>query len=154
MSESSFILTFVLGLCVIVAFSDSSSETVRIVNSGSSNTAGYTIDLQEDGTVSWTVADRPHSILSTTAPSPTNMTSQISIALTNAVFRSVKQASPLNQFPIHFCIKSVSFGTMLHVIYHGEQSPDLNCPLEDARLVALNKAVREVISLLHINTFG
>ena len=125
---------------------------VKIVNSGSSNTAGYVIELLEDGTVTLTVAPRRQPILSSTQSNPTR--ASISPDLVNQLRQSVEQALPFDQYTSRFCIKSVSFGTALHLIYQNQQSPDLNCPLEDGRLVSLNKVVREVISVLHINTLG
>ncbi|CAF0889185.1 unnamed protein product [Rotaria sordida] len=157
MMRSSILLILVVTVCIAIVSSDSEHNIVRIVNSGSTNTAGYTIELRRDGIVRWTVAHR-RPLLITTPSTPSSTTSVMSIrlssALTNSVFESVQAALPLSQFPPKFCIKSVSFGTSLHVIYNGEQSPDLNCPLEDVRLIALNKAIREVISVLQINTLG
>ncbi|CAF3803997.1 unnamed protein product [Rotaria sp. Silwood1] len=153
------LLSFLIAVVLVATVSSSDERNiVRIINSGSTNTNGYAIELHREGIVKWSVTHRGHQISSTTPSTPSSTTTQMSIRLPSAlvisVFQALQQASPLNQYPPIFCIKSVSFGTTLHVIYNGQQSPDLDCPLEDSRLISLNKAVREVISFLHINTLG
>ena len=135
---------------------EDSDSILQIVDSGSSNTAGYTIQLQQNGTVTWTIRHRSHAMIFTTATGPTITSTQMNIqflpVLVENVFENVRRALPFNQYPTRFCIKSVSFGTSLNIFYQEQQSPDLNCPLEDSRLISLNKAAREIISVLHINT--
>ena len=156
MTHSSFLSIIIVAVCLATVSSSNEYDIVRIVNSGSTNTNGYVIELQQDGIVKWTVGSRFQPISSTTPSTPLTSTAAMSIrlpmALVSSVFQNVQQALPLNQFPSKFCIKSVSFGTSLHVTFNGQQSPDLNCPLEDSRLISLNKVVREVVSVLHINT--
>ncbi|CAF3775555.1 unnamed protein product [Rotaria sordida] len=100
-------------VCVAIVSSDSEHNIVRIVNSGSTNTAGYTIELRRDGIVQWTVAHR-RPLLITTPSTPSSTTSVMSIrlssALTNSVFESVQAALPLNQFPPRDVTIPISFG--------------------------------------------
>jgi hypothetical protein len=79
---------------------------------------------------------------------------QLPTLRTNNIFQAIEQALPFSQYAPVFCVKSVSFGTTLHVTYNGEQSPDLSCPLKDQRLVVLGKEIHDLIDDLHINTFG
>jgi hypothetical protein len=157
MSSLSLLSILVAVFFVVSVLSSNENDIVRIINSGSTNTAGYRIELQRNGIVKWTVSHR-RPALSPTPSTPNSsigeMSIRLSTALTNSVFQAVQQASPLNQFPQIHCGKSVSFGTTLYVTFNGQQSPDLTCPTEDAHLIAVNNAVHEVISILQINTRG
>lgn len=151
------ILFVLIAICFALVSSNNDHDIVRIINSGSTNTAGYVIELQRNGHIQWTVARRNHPILSTTTAASSTTTTQNSVQLpsfTNAIFEAVEQASPFTQFPPKSCIKSVSFGTTLHVTYNGQQTPDLSCPLTDARLIVLSKNIHELIAKLQIKTFG
>ncbi len=135
--------------------SNNDNDLVRIINSGSTNTAGYVIELQRNGLVKWTVARRIRPVLSTT-PSATTTQNNIRLPtlLANNIFQAIENASPFTQYAPIFCGKSVSFGTTLHVTYNGQQTPDLSCPLQDERLVVLSKYIHELITDLNINTWG
>ncbi|CAF0806133.1 unnamed protein product [Rotaria sordida] len=149
-------ISFII-LAIFFTFVSSNNENniIRITNSGSTNTAGYVIELYRNGLVKWTVAPRHHPSFSTTPNSTTAQNSiQLSLFRTNNIFQAVEQASPFNQYEPIFCIKSVSFGTKLHVTYNEQQTPDLNCPQRDQRLIVLSKSINELITDLHINTFG
>ncbi len=141
---------------ILFAFVSSSNENiVRITNSGSTNTAGYVIELQRNGYVKWTVAPRSRFIQSTTPSSTTTQNSiQLPLVRANTIFQAIEQAAPFNRYPPAFCIKSVSFGTALFATYNGQQTPDLNCPIEDQRLAVLSEQIHGLISDLNINTFG
>lgn len=138
-------LIFLTLLSVLV----SADDNIEIVNSGSTNTAGYTITLQRTGTVTWTVSSRfrPNS------PASSN-TTQISSTRMASIFQAVEAASPLSQYQPVFCVKSVSFGTTLHLQYRGQQSPDLSCPVKDTPLLVVKKYVQELIGELRINTLN
>lgn len=154
----SFILVFTL--CFIVVSSDNENDSIQIVNSGSTNTASYVIELQRNGLVKWNVAPRFRPLLSTTttvinSPSstPSNLR-QLPLARTNSIFQAIDNAFPLNQYlPVH-CIKSISFGTSLHVTYKGQQTPDLNCPMKVQELLVLSKYIHELIADLPIQTLA
>lgn len=135
--------------------SNNDNDLVRIINSGSTNTAGYVIELQRNGLVKWTVARRIRPVLSTT-PSATTTQNNIRLPtlLANNIFQAIENASPFTQYAPIFCIKSISFGSTLHVTYNGQQTPDLSCPLQDERLVVLSKYIHELITDLNINTWG
>jgi hypothetical protein len=153
MAKISFIL---LAIFFTFVSSNNDHDTIQIINSGSTNTAGYVIDVQRNGLVKWTVAPRHHIVISTTTPSSTTTQNSIQISLirANSIFQSVEQAFPFTQYQPIGCIKSVSFGTRLFVAYNGQQTPDISCPLKDQRLILLSKYVRELIAELNINTMG
>ncbi|UJR35837.1 hypothetical protein I4U23_028583 [Adineta vaga] len=167
MVTTSFIV-FVVFLGIVS--SNNEKDTIRIINSGSSNTAGYVITVERSGRVTWNIAPRFHP---TTSPAPRSTTArthssssstpsstttqnsiQLSVSRINSIFEAVQLAFPFKQYKPVFCVKSVSFGTMLHLQYKGEETPDLNCPRQEERLITLNKYVQGLITDLHINTFG
>jgi hypothetical protein len=47
------------------------------------------------------------------------------------------------------CIKSVSFGTRLNVLYHEWTSPDLSCPPASDLQAALAQDVRTIVAIAH-----
>ncbi len=152
MAAISFII---LAIFFTFVSSNNENDIVRIINSGSTNTAGYVIELRRDGLVRWNVASRFRPSLSTTPSSTTTQNNiQLSSVRTNSIYEAVKEASPFNQYAPVFCAKSVSFGTTLHITYNGQQTPDLTCPIKDQRLVSLSKYIHELIADLHINTFA
>ncbi|CAF0828913.1 unnamed protein product [Adineta ricciae] len=140
-----------------IVSASTNKDSIRIVNSGSTNTAGYTITVERTGSVTWIVAPRVRPVISSTTPASSTTTRnsiQLSASRTNAIFEAVQQTLPFTQYKPVFCVKSVSFGTTLHVQYRGEQTPDLSCPLKDERLIILSKYVQSLIADLHIQTFG
>ncbi len=152
MATLSFIL---LALVFTLVSSNSASDIVQIVNSGSTNTAGYVIELKRNGLVHWTVAPRRRVTVapeSSTTASPNQI--RLPTARANEIFKAIDEASPFDQYQPVFCGKSVSFGTTLHLTYNGQQVSDLNCPMKDQRLVNLSKYIHDLIADLHINTFG
>jgi hypothetical protein len=77
MSTISFIL---LAIFFTFVSPNKDHEYYSIVNSGSTNTAGYVIEVQRNGLVKWTVAPRFHQLTSTT-PSSSSTTAQNHIQL-------------------------------------------------------------------------
>jgi hypothetical protein len=113
-------------------------DSAVIVDSGSTNTAGYTIVVSSEGTGRITLqsrAGRPAS----SAPK----TFAIAAAVTTRFFAALKaaQAAKVVGAP---CMKSASFGTSTHVSWHDWKSPDLDCPSENALLSAVIKDVNAI----------
>ena len=94
-----------------------------IADSGSTNAAGYTIDVWSDGTASVEYQNR-----TSTAASARSFTFSPSVAL--RFFADLKAARAGNAHA-QPCMKSASFGTSTHVRWHGWLSPDLDCPPGD-----------------------
>jgi hypothetical protein len=105
-------------------------QTVEIVNSGSTNTAGYSITVEKSGRAEY--VSRPRR-----GQAPRKVQKEISRALAERLFRDVAAARPLAELPVRHCAKSVSFGTRTTVIWGGEESPDLSCGGENRRAEAL-----------------
>jgi len=98
-------------------------DGARIVNSGSTNSAGWTLLLWSDGAASVTVGSQ--------AARPLQLGETIA-----AFFHDAKAAKAAGAQG-GGCMKSASFGTTLRVEYHGWSSPDLSCPQSDPKVHAL-----------------
>ncbi len=108
-----------------------SRDGAVITNSGSTNTAGFTIKVWSDGSA----AEGP-SGRSATSTGPAKRFN-VPTDLTRSFFAHVKAARDAGAASEGGCMKSASFGTRLTVQWHGWTSPDLSCPSSDATLQAL-----------------
>jgi hypothetical protein len=116
-----------------------------IVDSGSTNRAGYRLRVSADGTTALQQGDVP-------------IKKHVSAALVNRFFADLKAAGPLDRLTAARCMKSTSFGSATQVGYLGKMSPDLTCPgtaamrtlevdaqaLADAAGVTMMPAVRKL----------
>lgn len=109
-----------------------------ILNTGSTNTAGYRIVVQRSGSAEYIAASR-------------RGTTTVSDALAAKFFSDLEAAGPLHNLVAVPCMKSVSFGTSLYVWWHrGGRSPDLSCASgEDAR--ALQTDTAQIAQALHLS---
>ncbi|MEA2664370.1 MAG: hypothetical protein QOI11_1314 [Candidatus Eremiobacteraeota bacterium] len=99
-----------------------------IVNSGSTNTAGYTLRVRDDG---WT----------TLAQAGATQHKRLDKALAARFFADLRAAGPLGALPRAMCMKSTSFGSVTTVSYRGARSPDLSCPGSSSAETALGADV-------------
>ena len=95
-------------------------DSAVIVNSGSTNTIGYSIEVWSDGKASVTMQGRG------SAPS-TPKAFTVSAATAERFFADLAAARKGNATTAP-CMKSASFGTSTHVKWQGWVSPDLSCP--------------------------
>jgi hypothetical protein len=120
-----------------------------IVDSGSTNRAGFRIVVQRSGSAELTLAPRragadepgkgPAKL-----PQPT-----VRIVPRNEVkrlFADLDAARPFASLPEARCIRSVSFGSTRTVEYGGEPSPDLSCGPEGSD--ALRDLIRDVDAII------
>jgi hypothetical protein len=144
--------TFFALLAVIVI--DAHKPPVKIVNSGSTNTPGYTIILENNGRVHYYIAPRRFQVINVNGtvqkPSWTNGTAQLSHKTTKNLYSQIERCEPFNKIPVKQCGKSVSFGFTLTLIYNGKATPDLTCPTNNKNLAKLTTIVNGVISELKI----
>jgi predicted heme/steroid binding protein len=140
--------TFFALLAVIVIAAH--EPPVKIVNSGSTNTPGYTIIIEHNGSVHYYIAPRRVQVINVNGaaqqPSWTNGTAQLSHKTTKDLYSQIKRCEPFNKLPVEQCAKSVSFGFTLTLIYNGEATPDLTCPTNNKNLANLTTIVNRVIS--------
>ena len=124
---------WILGaLVATIAASAGPKDGASIINSGSTNTEGYTMKVWSDGTgeVSGARTGDSHKF-------------QIDADLTPKFFADLKAARANPGTPGH-CMKSASFGTTTVVSWHGWQSTDLQCPPFNAAMTALVTDVRAI----------
>ena len=100
------------------------SGEALIVNSGSTNRAGYRLRVYAGG---WTALQQGDMPVRKRVPS----------ALIKRFFADLHAAGPLDQLPAANCMKSASFGSSTRVAYRGTLSPDLTCPSRSAAARAL-----------------
>lgn len=126
-----------MGLLAVCAAAAPLRDGASIVDSGSTNTAGYTIDVWTDGSAAVAYQNR------TGADAKKSFT--ISSALTTRFFSDLKAARD-GSAPAAHCMKSASFGTSTHVRWHDWVSPDLDCPAGDKLTAALVNDVNAIRS--------
>lgn len=119
------------------------AQTITIVNSGSTNTAGFQIVVEKSGDAEYTSQPRRGP-----DKNPKKMQKTIPKALTDRLFADVQAARPLSSLPARHCVKSASFGTRLNIEFDGEQTPDLSCgDGGNEQLKALIADANEIIKL-------
>ncbi|MBC5811691.1 MAG: hypothetical protein GIW95_12680 [Candidatus Eremiobacteraeota bacterium] len=111
---------------------------VLIVDSGSTNAAGFTIALDPSGSASFTTgAGIRHG--------------HVEIATARQLFAALKKAGALSALPVRPCMKSASFGSSLTLEYRGARSPDLACAANAAER-ALSSAASAVAGALGVRS--
>ncbi|HEX3463678.1 MAG TPA: hypothetical protein VHS78_06445 [Candidatus Elarobacter sp.] len=93
----------------------SSGNEALIVNSGSTNRAGYRLRVYADGTTALQQGDVP-------------IKKRVSATLVARFFADLKAAGPLDRLQTAHCMKSASFGSTTQIGYRGVMSPDVSCP--------------------------
>ncbi len=108
-----------------------------IVNSGSTNSYGFTIQVWPDGKASLTLQNKGGAAASAakafTVP-----------AATAARFFADLAAARKGNLTTAPCMKSASFGTSTRITWQGWASPDLSCPPSDALGEALVKDLDDI----------
>lgn len=93
-----------------------------IVNSGSTNRAGYRLRVYSDGTAALQQIDRSMS-----SGQAVPIKKQLSTTLVKQFFADLQAAGPLDQLAVPHCMKSASFGSVTQIGYLGKMSPDVSC---------------------------
>jgi hypothetical protein len=140
--RATLLAAFVVGTCMAAAPPDSAV----IVNSGSTNSYGYTIQISSDGKGTVTLQNRggaaAHAAKPFTAP-----------AATVARFFADLSAARKGNATTAPCMKSASFGTSTHITWQGWTSPDLGCPPSGALGDALVRDVDAIRQAAGISAF-
>ncbi|HUY11536.1 MAG TPA: hypothetical protein VMV73_04665 [Candidatus Dormibacteraeota bacterium] len=122
-------------------------DGARIVDTGSTNVAGFTMGIRADGTGWWKIASR--SPLSTGAPHSFT----IPVATATRLLATLADGRALQSKGVP-CMKSASFGYSLFALWHGWRSPDIACPLRDASSRSIASAMHAVIAASGMPTLG
>ncbi len=100
------------------------ADEALIVNSGSTNSAGYRLRVYAGGTTALQQGDAA-------------IRKHVPLALVKRFFADLRAAGALDALPRAACMKSASFGSSTHVAYRGKTSPDLSCPSASPKARAL-----------------
>ena len=92
-----------------------------IVNSGSTNTAGYRLRVDAAGRTTLQQGDIA-------------LRKTVSVRLAQRFFADLRAAGPLDAMRPARCMKSTSFGTTMTIVYRGKTSPDVSCASAGRRL--------------------
>ena len=123
MVRAAVALIIATGLLVVCIAAAPSRDGATIVDSGSTNTSGYTIAVWSDGSARVTYQNHMGTVAT---PKPFT----ISLSLAARFFADLEAARDGKAAAQH-CMKSASFGTSTYVHWHGWTSPDLDCPPND-----------------------
>lgn len=110
-----------------------------IVNSGSTNFPGFSLNLAEDGEAK---LKQGNSTFQRYLPQN----------LTTRLFADLRAAGELDALPRSRCMKSASFGTTTRVFYRGKTSPDVSCPSPNPLLRRLATDVMSLLDAADITT--
>ncbi len=134
---------YLLALAILSAATVAAAPLQRdgavIRNSGSTNTAAYTITLWSDGAARVEMRGANSREL------------RVDRDVADHFFRDAR-ASRQDPGIAHTCMKSASFGTATIVAWHGWNSPDLQCPPFSASVILLAADVRAVQAAANIDT--
>ena len=125
-----------LALGAFAACTAAEPDSATIVNSGSTNFTGYTIDVRSDGSASAETSNRGDAA---STPKPFTID-----AATAKQFFADLAAARADKAAVPQCMKSASFGSTTRVTWHGWTSPDLSCPPDDAAWTALVRDVQTI----------
>jgi hypothetical protein len=121
--------TLLAALAIASCVAAAPAQSALIVNSGSTNSYGYSIQVWSDGTASVTMQRRGTTV-------GTSKAFTVPAATVTRFFDDLAAARKDNAATVP-CMKSVSFGTTMRITWQGWTSPDLSCPPKDARDDAL-----------------
>jgi len=112
-----------------------------VVDSGSTNTEGFRLEVDRSGKVRYTPAGRHGAA----QPAAHSTARQVPAALARRLYADLESAKALASLPEGGpCMKSASFGSTLTVEYGGQTTPDLSCPGDDPHMQALARDAKEI----------
>jgi hypothetical protein len=135
------------GWLSVAAFSPAADSAV-IVNSGSTNTAGFRIVVERSGNAEYTAMPRGINPQPAQPESTKAARRPVADALVQRLYTDLEAAKPLASLPQPRCMKSASFGTRLTIELGGLATPDLSCgDGSSPKLRALIRDANEIVAL-------
>ena len=139
-------LAIVLALLAGVVALAADTGSAVIVNSGSTNTAGFKIVVPKNGSAEYTSTPRPHRAPEDQADK-TPAQRRLDPALVQRFYSDLEAARPFSDLPTPHCMKSASFGSRLTIQLNGEETPDLSCPVgQNSKLSALAQDAKDIVA--------
>ncbi|MFN6529586.1 hypothetical protein [Nostoc sp. ChiSLP03a] len=124
---------------IILAQSPNPKQPTVIINSGSTNTCKYIINVLPSGKATYTVCNRKGA-------------GEIKVGTATKFFNDILAAKSLSKLPYKPCAKPVSFGTSTEVSYQGQKSQDISCPSNDSRVTNLYDDTKSIQEELNFST--
>jgi hypothetical protein len=125
---------FLVGVTLLSA---SVSDTATIIDSGSTNRAGFRIEVKRSGLAEM-ISDQRGKPVQRNLPS----------TVTQRFYTDLDAAKPISSLPAIHCMKSASFGSSLTIAIGNEQTPDLNCG--DGGSAAMRNLIRDVQDIMQL----
>src|SRR5689334_15359332 len=100
-------IVFLLGMTLL-----SESDTATIIDSGSTNRAGFHIDVKRSGLA---------EMISGESGKPIQR--HLPSSVTQRFYADLEAAKPISSLPVIHCMKSASFGSSLTIAIGNEQTP-------------------------------
>jgi hypothetical protein len=133
-------------LAAVCLWSACYGQSVTIVNSGSTNSAGFRIVVEKSGAAEYT--QRPRRSALSQGETPKTVRKTVPESLAKTLYDDVSAAHPLASLPAHGCMKSASFGTRLTIRFGEDESPDLSCgDGGNAKLQALIRDANQIVNI-------
>ena len=128
--------------CLVAAlFMAEGFGQIVITDSGSTNRAGKTVTVDENG----------HASIEARGGVKANM--RLEAEVQARLVKDLEAAMPIDQMNARHCMKSVSFGSRTFVTYKGLKSPDISCSGQtDPAVIALQKDVQEIMTQAQAKT--
>jgi hypothetical protein len=132
------------GLLLALTLSLAATDLALITDSGSTNTAGFRIEVRRSGEAVYTPTLRRAGQVPEAQAKP--KTRQVPPDLTKRFFANLDAAKSLSALPAQGCMKSASFGTTLTIQYGDQKTPDLRCgDRGNANLKALIQSTDDIV---------
>jgi hypothetical protein len=130
-----------IGAVLTTVVLQAAADTAVIVNSGSTNRAGFRIEVERSGQAEYTSTPRR-------GQAAEQVRRKIPDSLLQRFYADLGAAQPLSALPVEHCAKSVSFGTTTTVELGSERTPDISCPnARNPNTKALMRDVDEIVQL-------
>jgi hypothetical protein len=133
-----------IGAVLAAMVLQAAADRAVIVNSGSTNRAGFRIEVERSGEAEYASTPRGQTA--------ERVQRKVPDALLRRFYADLEAAQPLSALPAEHCAKSVSFGTTTIVELGTERTPDISCPnARNPNTKALMQDVGEIVQLFRSN---
>jgi hypothetical protein len=130
-----------IGAVLAAVVLQAAADRAVIVNSGSTNRAGFRIEVERSGEAEYGSTPRGQT-------AEERVQRKVPDALLQRFYADLEAAQPLSALPAERCAKSVSFGTRTTVELGSERTPDISCPnARNPNTKALMRDVGEIVQL-------